>query len=146
MDTHPQGAAWWGAADTGTHIHTLTAPRQGPLSSPGRETSAQSPRALCLGLSSVSSVSHAEPQVSSAKWGYGFTLQNSSWNTRDKICEVGNSIRTSQMSNLGPVNLITIKIQNHTHMRRKSERGGPGEWRAAHIPARAVSPFVILLL
>ena len=133
-----------------THIHTLTAPRQGPLSSPGRETSAWSPRALCLGLSSDSGVSHAEPQVSSAQWGYGFTLQNSSWNTRDKICEVGNSIRTSQMSNLGPVNLITIKIPNHTHMRRKSKRGGPREWReprrAAHIPARAVSPCVILLL
>ena len=67
-----------------THIHTSTAPGQCPLSSPGRETSAQSPRALCLGLGSVPSVSHTELQLSSANWGYGFTLQSSSWNTRDK--------------------------------------------------------------
>ena len=64
--------------------------------------------------------------------------------------EVGNSIPTSQRSNLGPVNLIIIKTPNHTHVRRRSESGMPGEWkeprRAVRIPALAGLPFVTLLL
>lgn len=59
-------AAWHGRMHRYilTHIHTSTAPRQGPLSSPGREASARSTRALCLGLGSVPKVSRSEPQVS----------------------------------------------------------------------------------
>ena len=127
--THTLNSApgrWTTHRHTLTHVHALTGPAPGPLPSPGREPGALSPRALCFTPGSGKPWPLRAPTVSSTKRGYGSTLRGSSWETRDNICEAGTSITISQMSTLGPINIIIIKIPHHTHARSRAKRGRTG--------------------